>query len=353
MKKILEKMKEKRLQFEKWLNNNKDKPFMFFLRLIPSILFMAILIGNSCQNEKTALAEDLITRSTYNTVLFNTNAKKLADDSLRPSIVPNGVSSSQYLLESFYFTLDFRYNVAKPSVTLTPAGYGYTIKMDVESGDLTIVDKYVPSTSLTNHNTAYLVSYQGLNLSSLSSLTLNSYSERYVDVSTSDYSSTLFGLKNYGLPTSSSKALYIYEWRMAFLYSDKSAFYITFDVPIFIDGTIPFTSRQWTMLFPSSNSTSDGYNEGLSDGLQQGKNIGFTDGYNKGLSDGDSIGYNRGYNEGLQVSVGDVTPLQALSNNVSAILRTEIFPGFRLSSIIMISITCFLVVVLLKSFASL
>lgn len=357
MDKILEKMKEIRLKFEKWLEKNHDILFMRVIRVVSFfvsfLLFVFCVIVPNCKNKKTALAEELITRSTYNTVLFNTNAQKDADDSFHPFIVPNGVSSTQYLLESFYFTLDLRYNVVSPSASFTLAGYGVTIPMKVESKELTIVDKYVPSTSLTNYNTAYLLSYQGLNLSSLSSLTFNSFSERYVDVSTSDYSTTLFGLKNYGLPTSASKALYIYEWRMSFVYPNNDIFLVTIDVPIFIDGTIPFTSRQWSMLFPSSNSTSDGYNEGLTDGLEQGKNIGFTDGYNEGLTVGDSAGYSRGYNEGLQASVGDVTPLQALSNNVSAIFKIEIIPGFSLSSIVMISITCFLIVVLLKSLGTL
>lgn len=353
MKKLLEKLKEKRLQFENWLKNNKDEPIIQCFRLIPLILIVSIVFGNRCNNKKTAYAEDLTTRSTYNTVLFNTNAKKSSDDAFRPFIVPNGVSSSQYLLESFYFTLDLRYNVANPSASFNLAGYGVTIPLKTESNDLTIVDKYSPSTSLTNYDTAYLISYQGLDLSSLATLTLNSFSERYVDVTTADYSSTLFGLKNYGLPSNATKALYIYEWRMSFSYSNNNVLLITFDVPIFIDGNIPFTSRQWSMLFLSSNSTSDGYNEGLSDGLAQGKNIGFTDGYNKGFSDGDTSGFNRGYNKGLEVSVGDVTPLQALSNNVSAIFKLEIFPGFSLSSIVMISITCFLIIVLLKSLGTL
>lgn len=355
MNKIFDKIKSFYFRCKNWLKDNKEKFLLYLLRLIPLVLVSVIVLGNSCNrtSAKSAKAEELNTGSTYSTVAFSTNSVKGSDDVFKKYIQPNAINSQQYLLESFYFTLTLRYNVPTPKATLSLAGYGVTIPIDVEGNELTIVDRYSPSVSLNDYTTSYLVGYSGFSASSLSSYRIYSYSYRYVPFSSSSYGSTLFGTLGYKSSIPANKNLYIYQWRLTFDGSSNGRFVLTIDVPIYLNETLPYNSTQWLNSFPSSNVSNDGYSQGYDDGFLAGGNAKYDDGYSKGYDDGETVGYSKGLNEGLNTTLADVTPMQTISANVSSVLKLELFPGFKIYTIILISITCFLICVVIKSLASL
>lgn len=324
MKKILEKMKEKRLQFENWLKNNKDKPFMYCFRLIPLILVISILIGNSCQNKRTALAET--TSNGFSIEL--------------PTLVSSFSSvSTTGNVPMYAYSYNTAYNITLNFLT-SPTGvhhlyfktYGGSDGNDVQSSSFTIdegqteyrfysinssTSPYVNSTLYYAYNmfASQFPLMRPLNLT-LDCVDIGSVTHRFPQITTARFSSP------YSLSTLS---FYRVTLRGDYGENDSKTWFFEVFAPIQIENYALFNNNS-SLFVDLSNKDADQYKLGFNAGVKSSQN----DAFKRGYDNGKAVGYQQGYDVGIEEQLSNVSPLRVVFNSISDILKMEIIPYVKL-----------------------
>ena len=132
--------------------------------------------------------------------------------------------------------------------------------------------------------------------------------------------------------------------------SNRSAAYLFVAFP---DLSV-FGSPVSDFIVSRSFDSQESYDLGYSWGYKVGKNIGSGEGYMRGRNEGVRVGYDEGYRIGIQTNLNDLPPAQrdqviqiladeispfnAVRSGVDNLLDIQIFPGFKLSTLFLISV---------------
>ena len=322
MKKLLEKLKEKRLRIESWVKDNKGKPITFFMRLIPLILFVAIVVGRGCQDKKTAFAEPSSNGFTVQlpTLVSSFHSYTSSDDlplyvygyNTAYNIKVNFLTSPSGVKHIYFTTSGGDGNIFSPSFTVVEGVTTYRFY-----NVYTSTSPYINSTFFYADNifASDFALIRPLALT-FDCVDVNSVSQRFAEITPARFNSP------YNLSTLS---FYRVILRGDYGENRNRTWYLEVFCPIQIEDYALFGDNT-PLVVDLSNSAANQYELGYSAGLSASQ----TEAFNRGYDSGYAVGDQNGYSRGIEDQLSDVSPLRVVFNSISDILKLEIVPYVKL-----------------------
>jgi hypothetical protein len=340
MRKVLEKFKNIRLQFEKWLKDNKDSLFLNVIRIIPIALIILALSINSCKNDKTTAYAETSSNGFNITlpVMVSSFYSYSSTDDLPHYVF--GYNSGYSINVNFFSTSSSSYIQFN---TLGGDGSLVSPNFTIIEGR-TVYSYYTIYTSTSPYKNSYLIyaenmfyfsfrSIRSLSLS-LDCVSIDSVTSRFSDITAARFNSP------YSLSTLS---FYRCTLRGDYGANDNRTWFLEIFVPIQVEDYALFNNKSSLFVDLSDNSANQfeqGYNAGVKASQTESYNRGFQTGY----SQGDSHGYSRGIEEQLS----NVSPLRVVFNSISDILKLEIVPYVKLGYLLTLVIGVLAISLVLK-----